>query len=109
MCSAQFEPCHHLGLQWQCAAGRTPAGLDQQLCDNAATTVMAANAAVSPATGSWTVQQGTATFGNATSPTTGVSGLSLGVNIIVVLHIRVAHELGPGVTSPYMTTRTHLR
>ena len=64
-------------------AQQADAGLDQQLCDNAATTVMAANAAVSPATGSWTVQQGTATFGNATSPTTGVSGLSLGVNIIV--------------------------
>lgn len=64
-------------------AQQANAGPDQQLCDNAATTVMAANAAVAPATGSWSVQQGTAVFTNATSPTTGVSGLSIGVNILV--------------------------
>jgi gliding motility-associated-like protein len=64
-------------------AQQANAGPDQQLCDNAATTVMAANAAIAPATGSWSVQQGTATFANANSPTTGVSGLSLGVNILV--------------------------
>lgn len=64
-------------------AQQADAGPDQELCDNNATTVMAANAAVAPATGSWSVQQGTAIFANATSPTTGVSGLSLGVNILV--------------------------
>ena len=64
-------------------AQQANAGPDQQLCDNAATTVMAANAAVAPATGSWSVQQGTAIFGNPGSPTTSVSGLSLGVNILV--------------------------
>jgi gliding motility-associated-like protein len=64
-------------------AQQANAGPDQELCDNAATTVMAANAAVAPATGSWSVQQGTAVFGDATSPTTSVSGLSLGVNVLV--------------------------
>ena len=64
-------------------AQQANAGPDQELCDNAATTVMASNAAVAPATGSWSVQQGTANFANPTSPTSGVSGLSLGVNILV--------------------------
>lgn len=64
-------------------AQQANAGPDQQLCDNAATTSLAANAAVAPATGSWSVQQGTATFTDQNSPTTGVSGLSLGVNILV--------------------------
>ncbi len=64
-------------------AQQANAGPNQQLCDNAATTSLAANTAVAPATGSWSVQQGTATFANATSPTTSVSGLSLGVNILV--------------------------
>ncbi len=64
-------------------AQQAAAGADQALCSNAASTVLAANAAVLPATGSWSVQQGTATFTNATSPTTAVSGLSTGVNILV--------------------------
>ncbi|MCL4283143.1 MAG: gliding motility-associated C-terminal domain-containing protein [Flavobacteriales bacterium] len=64
-------------------AQQANAGPDQELCDNAATTVMAANAAIAPAVGSWSVQQGTAVLGNASSATTTVSGLSLGVNILV--------------------------
>ena len=58
------------------------AGPDQQLCDVTATTVMAANAPTGVATGQWSVEQGTATFANATSNTTAVSGLSIGVNIL---------------------------
>lgn len=64
-------------------AQQATAGPDQALCDNASTAVMAANAAVLPATGSWSVQQGTAVFADVTSPTTTVSGLSLGVNVLV--------------------------
>jgi len=65
------------------SAQQAAAGPDQELCSNASATVMAANAAVLPATGSWSVQQGTAIFADATSPTTAVSGLSVGVNILL--------------------------
>ncbi len=64
-------------------AQQANAGPDQELCDNNATTVLAANSAVAPATGMWSVQLGTANFANPTSPTTSVSGLSLGVNTLV--------------------------
>ncbi|MBS1943744.1 MAG: hypothetical protein JST98_00760, partial [Bacteroidetes bacterium] len=64
-------------------AQQANAGPDQALCSTNATAVMAANAAIAPATGSWSVQQGTAVFANATSPTTNVTGLSVGVNILV--------------------------
>src|SRR5690606_147042 len=64
-------------------AQQASAGPDQELCNTTTSTVMAANAAVAPATGSWSVQQGTANFVDPTSPVTSVSGLSLGVNILV--------------------------
>ncbi|MGV9012890.1 MAG: PKD domain-containing protein [Flavobacteriales bacterium] len=64
-------------------AQQADAGPDQQLCNTNSSTVLAANAAISPATGSWSVSQGTATFGNANSATSGVSNLSVGVNILV--------------------------
>ena len=64
-------------------AQQANAGPDQELCDNNATTVMAANAAVAPATGSWSATPNTVVFANPTSPTTSVSGLSLGVNTLV--------------------------
>jgi len=58
------------------------AGPDQSLCDASTTTSLNGNTPVGVATGSWSVVQGTATFADATSPTTGVSGLSVGVNTL---------------------------
>jgi len=61
------------------------AGPDQTLCvipGIAASATLAANAAVPPATGSWSVTAGTAVFADASSPTTTVSGLSDGDNIL---------------------------
>jgi gliding motility-associated-like protein len=58
------------------------AGPDQQLCAPATTATLAGNAAIFPATGTWTVVNGTGTFANANSPTTTVSGLSIGVNTL---------------------------
>jgi gliding motility-associated-like protein len=58
------------------------AGPDQSLCGAASTAVMAANTPTGVATGSWSVEQGTATFSNAASSTATVSGLSVGVNIL---------------------------
>jgi hypothetical protein len=57
------------------------AGPDQSICSTTSSVNMAANTAVFPATGQWTVVQGTGTFANASSPVTSVSGLSVGVNI----------------------------
>jgi gliding motility-associated-like protein len=65
------------------SAQQANGGPDQSLCDNAASTVLAANAAVLPATGSWSVLQGTANFSDPASPSSGVNGLSVGVNILV--------------------------
>ncbi len=56
------------------------AGPDQQLCLPQTSTDLAATQAVFPAIGTWTVVSGTGVFANATSPTTTVSGLSVGVN-----------------------------
>ncbi|MBK6542538.1 MAG: gliding motility-associated C-terminal domain-containing protein [Flavobacteriales bacterium] len=56
------------------------AGPDQQLCTPTTSTTLAGNAPTFPATGVWTVQQGTGVFANANSPSSGVSGLSIGVN-----------------------------
>ncbi len=58
------------------------AGPDQSLCGTATGTTLAGNAPVGVATGSWSVVSGTATFANAASPTTAVSGLSIGVNVL---------------------------
>lgn len=55
------------------------AGPDQYISVTTAT--LAANAAGS-ATGQWTVESGTAVFVNANSPTTSISGLSVGENIL---------------------------
>ncbi|MBL7953302.1 MAG: gliding motility-associated C-terminal domain-containing protein [Flavobacteriales bacterium] len=61
------------------ASPNANAGPNQQVC--AATATLAGNAPLAPATGSWTVVSGTGTFANATSPTSGVSGLSIGANV----------------------------
>jgi gliding motility-associated-like protein len=58
------------------------AGPNQQLCAPGNSTTLAANAATSPAVGTWTVTSGTGTFANANSPTTTVSGLGIGVNTL---------------------------
>ncbi|MCC6599118.1 MAG: hypothetical protein IT223_00415, partial [Crocinitomicaceae bacterium] len=58
------------------------AGSDQQLCSNNPVTTLAGNAAVFPASGLWTIVQGSATFADVSSPTTGVSNLGIGTNIL---------------------------
>ncbi|HOY48369.1 MAG TPA: gliding motility-associated C-terminal domain-containing protein, partial [Flavobacteriales bacterium] len=52
------------------------AGIDQTICSSST------QLSASPAGGTWTLVSGTGTFQNATSPTTQVSGLSTGVNIL---------------------------
>jgi gliding motility-associated-like protein len=56
------------------------AGIDQTIClpNNSAT--MAATTPTFPATGIWTTVAGTGSFVNATSPTSVVNGLSVGIN-----------------------------
>lgn len=61
------------------ASPNANAGPAQQVCTTNAT--LAGNAPLAPATGLWTVVNGTGTFANATSPTTAVSGLSIGANV----------------------------
>lgn len=58
------------------------AGADQDVCSSTATVQLNANTPIFPGTGSWSVIQGSAVFANAISPTTSVSGLSLGTNIL---------------------------
>jgi gliding motility-associated-like protein len=75
------------------------AGPDQELCTPQTSTTLAGNAAVFPATGQWTVVSGTGTFANPTSPTTTVSGLSIGVNVL-----QWTIDDGPcGITSDQVT------
>ncbi|HEX2617473.1 MAG TPA: hypothetical protein VHL57_08015, partial [Flavobacteriales bacterium] len=57
------------------------AGPDQSICSTTSSVTLAGSSIIAPATGSWTVISGTGTFGNASSPTSSVSGLSLGNNV----------------------------
>ncbi|MCB0763521.1 MAG: hypothetical protein KDB84_02370, partial [Flavobacteriales bacterium] len=57
------------------------AGPSQSLCLPTVSTTLAANTAVPPAVGTWTVVSGTGVFANANSATTTVSGLSQGTNV----------------------------
>lgn len=57
------------------------AGPDQGLCSNAANTNLSGNGVTFPATGTWTLIQGTGTIADNTDPNTAVSGLGLGENI----------------------------
>ncbi len=57
------------------------AGPDQELCSNNASTTMAASAVIFPATGTWTLVNGSGTIANPNDPTTAVSGLGIGENI----------------------------
>lgn len=61
-------------------AAAAAAGPDQNLCAPVASVTLAANSATAPAQGTWTVIAGTGSFANANSPTTTVTGMSLGVN-----------------------------
>ncbi len=54
------------------------AGGDQQLCTPASTAALAANSAIQPATGAWTVVSGTAAIADPSDPLTTVSGLGVG-------------------------------
>ncbi len=56
------------------------AGADQELCDTDNTTLSANTPTVG--TGLWTVISGTAVFADATNPTTPVTGLSTGANVL---------------------------
>jgi len=59
------------------------AGSDASICSTTASVTLGANAPVFPATGVWSVQSGTGNFTNANSPTTTVTGLSVGENVLV--------------------------
>jgi gliding motility-associated-like protein len=59
------------------------AGADQELCTPNTSTVLEGNAPTPPGSGSWSVAQGAATFADATNPTTAVSDLPVGENILV--------------------------
>lgn len=63
-------------------AQEADAGPDQELCSDNNSTVLAANEPVGLATGQWSVVQGSATFANAASANTAVSGLGVGLNIL---------------------------
>ncbi|MDX9750127.1 MAG: hypothetical protein RBT71_03515, partial [Flavobacteriales bacterium] len=64
------------------AQAAAEAGPDQELCLPGNTTVLAGNAAVSPATGQWTVLEGAAVFSDASAHNTTVSGLAVGTNVL---------------------------
>lgn len=57
------------------------AGPDQTICNTTSSITMAANSAIFPGTGSWSVISGTGSFANGSSPVTSVSGLSVGINV----------------------------
>lgn len=61
--------------------GAANAGADQELCTPVTNTTLSANTPTFPATGQWTLVQGTGSFANANSPNSAVTGLSVGVNI----------------------------
>src|SRR5690606_21644938 len=57
------------------------AGPDQNLCTPNTSTTMAGSALIGPATGQWVLVNGSGVFADATSPTSLVSGLAVGVNV----------------------------
>lgn len=62
-------------------AAAAAAGPDQDLCAPVTSVTLAASTPTAPASGTWTVVSGTGTFANANSPTTSVSGMSIGPNV----------------------------
>jgi hypothetical protein len=59
------------------------AGADQQLCAPVGAVALTGNAPISPATGVWTVVSGTGNVTDASSPTSGITGLAAGANVLV--------------------------
>ncbi|MCB0781277.1 MAG: gliding motility-associated C-terminal domain-containing protein, partial [Flavobacteriales bacterium] len=59
------------------------AGPDQSICTPGNSVTLAGSPLVGPATGQWTVAQGTGTFFAPNSPNTLVTSLSIGVNVLV--------------------------
>ena len=59
------------------------AGADQNLCFDDPTTTLTATAPTFPATGSWSVQSGPGMVADASDPLSSVSGLGVGVNVLV--------------------------
>ncbi|HEX2616691.1 MAG TPA: hypothetical protein VHL57_04060, partial [Flavobacteriales bacterium] len=57
------------------------AGTDQQICTPTTDATMAANAAVFPGVGNWTLISGTGTITDASDPVTVITGLQLGPNV----------------------------
>ena len=57
------------------------AGPDQQLCLPTNSTTLAANTAVAPAVGTWSLVSGTGTIASPNSPTSTVSNLGIGTNV----------------------------
>ncbi|MFT3884137.1 MAG: gliding motility-associated C-terminal domain-containing protein [Flavobacteriales bacterium] len=57
------------------------AGPNQSICSTTSSVTLAGSTVIAPATGQWTVISGTGTFSNVNSPTSSVSGLSLGDNV----------------------------
>ncbi|MCC6600138.1 MAG: gliding motility-associated C-terminal domain-containing protein, partial [Crocinitomicaceae bacterium] len=59
------------------------AGADQELCAPASTTTMTGNSPVFPGTGQWSLVAGTGIIADPSSPSSAVSGLSIGTNVFV--------------------------
>src|SRR5690606_34232303 len=76
------------------AAPAADAGPDQSLCVSGST-ALAANAAVAPAIGTWSVISGTATIADPNSPTTGISA----VPVVGITILRWTIDNGPCGTS----------
>ncbi len=58
------------------------AGPDQQLCSPASTVTLAGSTVVYPAVGTWTVVSGGGVFADPNSPTTDVTGLTVGTYVL---------------------------
>jgi gliding motility-associated-like protein len=57
------------------------AGADLDICNDNPSAAFAANAAIAPATGTWTLVSGSGTIADPNDPNSAVTGLGLGVNI----------------------------
>ncbi len=57
------------------------AGPDQEVCTPTSTATLAGSSVTFPASGQWTIVQGSGIFADATDPNTSVSGLAVGENI----------------------------
>lgn len=57
------------------------AGPDQEFCTPTSTAALAGNALTFPASGNWTLESGSGSITNPSSPTSGVTGLAVGENI----------------------------